>query len=104
MPKRDAALPGRQWLAKQGRSGFPGLDQDGPRSRPRAFVESGKRDDVATRSTPHGADAGFVPCHGNPNSEVDWFLVVGRWPKTRRPTAHDLQLLPALCHYWIRKI
>ena len=48
--ERDAALPGGQWLAKQGRSGFPGIDQDGIGPRPRAFVESGKRDDVATRS------------------------------------------------------
>ena len=50
--ERHAALPGGQWLAKQVGPGFPGIDQDGIGPRPRAPVESGKRDDVATRSAP----------------------------------------------------
>ena len=70
MRKRDAALPGGQRLAEQGGSRFPGLDQDGTGPRPRALVESGKRDDVAAATTPRLTHAGPVPGDGTPYPEV----------------------------------
>jgi hypothetical protein len=68
--ERDAALPGRQWLAKQSGSRLPGVDQDGTGSRPRAFAESGKRHDLAARATPCLAHVEPVPGDGISTSKV----------------------------------
>jgi len=74
-----------------------GIDQAGTGSRPRAPVESGKRDDVAAPATPRLTDVESDSCSDNPASAVDSDFgprASGLGPQTSdfRPRTSDLGL------------